>query len=430
MAVSGKARLGDTVTWNGHTYKATELAVFYKPHTVSLLLMGMIVLLAAGLWQTSPADGTATKVSVDDMPVRAAWTAGGAAFSVYLLYALLQFPDGLFTRPHPAVWRVVLALSLAYLVALVFVFFLPVASARGLLTLLDPSLGSKLELPLYATDCSLSWANVSPKLWDIFVVAHFAGWFVKALMIRNIAICITLSVLWELVELSLVTMLPNFGECWWDQLIMDILVCNGGGMMLGLYLGGYFEMKEYNWVGFRAIESVRGKVRRAALQFTPQSWTTVEWKMFSSYRRLGAIAILIAGITVVELNAFLLKAVLWVPSSNWLNLLRLGLWVAFGAPTLREYYQYITDPHCKKLGTQAWVALACMLAETAIAFKFGLVYFAHLDVLVPAWIWGLWLAAGAAFLAAYSANYSRAKAQAQGKRVWRHRPASTASEPS
>merc|ERR1711991_821758 len=292
--------------------------------------------------------------------------------------------------------------------------------------------GSPLVLPLYTEDCSLTGENVGPKM-DIFVVAHFGGWFVKALMLRDPAICLTLSLLWEFVELSLVTMLPNFGECWWDQLIMDFLVCNTGGMILGLMLASQLEMANYNWVGFGAIASVKGKVKRAALQFTPRSWTVVQWEIFSSFRRLGSVALIIAAITLVELNAFVLKAVLWIPSSNWLNLARLALWVAMGAPALREYYQFIADPDCKKLGTQAWVACACMLVETAISIKFGAVYFADVDVLVPTNVMALWAYAILAFLIFYAYIYSshdRSLDPSQLRHVIRPRRASSTSSTS
>ena len=415
---------GQKVVWNGVEYSATELPLFYKPHTITALLLSLGLLICAGWLQVSPTDAEGAEVSLTDVEVPRVFAGLAAASAAFLVYSMLQFPDGIFVRPHPGLWRAVLGASLLYLMFLVFMFFLPVSQARGLLTAFDPSLGSPLVLPLYTEDCSLTWENVGPKM-DIFVVAHFGGWFVKALMLRDPAICLTLSLLWEFVELSLVTMLPNFGECWWDQLIMDFLVCNTGGMILGLMLASQLEMANYNWVGFGAIASVKGKVKRAALQFTPRSWTVVQWEIFSSFRRLGSVALIIAAITLVELNAFVLKAVLWIPSSNWLNLARLALWVAMGAPALREYYQFIADPTCKKLGTQAWVACACMLVETAISIKFGAVYFADVDVLVPTNVMALWAYAILAFLIFYAYIYSshdRSLDPSQLRHVIRPRP--------
>ena len=56
----------------------------------------------------------------------------------------------------------------------------------------------------------------------------------KALMIRSYGICWTLSITWELTEVKFTPLLPNFAECWWDQWILDVLLCNGGGIWLGM----------------------------------------------------------------------------------------------------------------------------------------------------------------------------------------------------
>jgi len=41
--------------------------------------------------------------------------------------------------------------------------------------------------------------------------------------------------------------LPNFWECWWDSLILDVLVCNALGIYVGHLLIKKLEMKEYKW---------------------------------------------------------------------------------------------------------------------------------------------------------------------------------------
>lgn len=64
--------------------------------------------------------------------------------------------------------------------------------------------------------------------------------------------------------------LPNFNECWWDSLILDILVCNGLGIQCGMWLCRWLEMRDYQWDSIRNIPSARGKLKRAFLQFTPR----------------------------------------------------------------------------------------------------------------------------------------------------------------
>jgi phosphatidylserine synthase 2 len=102
-------------------------------------------------------------------------------------------------------------------------------------------------------------------LFDEFVVAHILGWFGKAVMIRNQLLLWVLSIGFELMEvrsectigttskiffipviflarknayydilqLTFRHMLPNFNECWWDSIILDILICNWFGETFG-----------------------------------------------------------------------------------------------------------------------------------------------------------------------------------------------------
>ena len=55
-------------------------------------------------------------------------------------------------------------------------------------------------------------------------------------------------------------------------------------------------------------------------------------------------------------NAFLTNFVLSIR-----RILMNGL---IGAPTIRQYYSYVTDPCCKRVGTQLWVFIM-------IVFRYG-----------------------------------------------------------
>uniref|UniRef100_A0A4W5LKK4 Phosphatidylserine synthase n=1 Tax=Hucho hucho TaxID=62062 RepID=A0A4W5LKK4_9TELE len=56
----------------------------------------------------------------------------------------------------------------------------------------------------------------------------------KALLIRSYGVCWTISITRELTDLFFMHLLPNFSECWWDQVILDFLLCNGGDIWLGM----------------------------------------------------------------------------------------------------------------------------------------------------------------------------------------------------
>ena len=73
---------------------------------------------------------------------------------------MIQFRDGPFVRPHPAFWRVVLGVNLLYELALVFLLFQDLNSARSMMTYLDPNLGRALPEKSYAENCALTPQNV------------------------------------------------------------------------------------------------------------------------------------------------------------------------------------------------------------------------------------------------------------------------------
>ena len=81
---------------------------------------------------------------------------------------------------------------------------------------------------------------------DVFVIAHFLGWIAKALLFRDWVTLIVLSVGFEVIESTFQHILPNYNECWWDHLILDIFGCNAAGMCVGMALTGYLEGKGKN----------------------------------------------------------------------------------------------------------------------------------------------------------------------------------------
>lgn len=73
---------------------------------------------------------------------------------------MLQFKDGPFIRPHPAFWRIVLALSVAYQMCLVVLLLQHKDSARHIMKFIDPKLGIKLPEKNYGDSCELNFENV------------------------------------------------------------------------------------------------------------------------------------------------------------------------------------------------------------------------------------------------------------------------------
>ncbi|CAH1256392.1 PTDSS2 [Branchiostoma lanceolatum] len=322
--------------WTQETvvYDDGTITFFWRAHTLTVLVGLICVLIYVTLLEETPNNSEYN-------------TKRGLAFVVivFLAFAVTYTPDGPFKRPHPSIWRLVLCLSVVYELCLIFVLFQTVDDARQLMKYLDESLGEPLPEQSYGGNCLL-WDPDHPQgplhnLWDkfdIFVPAHFLGWYAKALILRNVWITNVISVMFEFLEYTLEHQLPNFNECWWDHWIMDVLICNGLGI----------------WCGMKTVEYLKMK-----------------WLL-------------------AELNTFYLKTILWIPPPNLLNWARLAMYVPASAVAFRETFQFLDDPTCKKFGQQAWILAAIVITELLIVMKFDL----NLLLLpFPEHIWQCWVAA-------------------------------------
>ncbi|XP_063108074.1 phosphatidylserine synthase 2 isoform X3 [Cavia porcellus] len=276
-----------------------------------------------------------------------------------------------------AYWRFWLCVSVVYELFLIFILFQTVRDGRQFLKYVDARLGVPLPERDYGGNCLIydpdktdPFHNVWDKL-DGFVPAHFIGWYLKTLMIRDWWMCMIISVMFEFLEYSLEHQLPNFSECWWDHWIMDVLVCNGLGIYCGMKTLEWLSLKTYKWQGLWNIPTYKGKMKRIAFQFTPYSWVRFEWKPASSLRRWLAVCGIILVFLLAELNTFYLKFVLWLPPEHYLVLLRLVFFVNVGGVAMREIYDFMDDlkPH-KKLGQQAWLVAAITVTELLIVVKY------------------------------------------------------------
>jgi len=313
-----------------------------------------------------------------------------ALMSVFLLYCALQLNDSFFVHPHRVFWRIVQGLAILYLMFLVFLLFQTPEFSRSFFYYVDPELGKPLPERSYAQDCRLYtpennisiFYNLKNALWDVFVPAHFVGWFGKAIIFRDWYLAWFMSIWFEVLEKSLKHILPNFEECWWDHLLLDILLCNGVGIWVGHKLLAYFEAENFNWMGINnipitKIQSTRGKIKRIFSQFMPQRWTKFEWDFLSSPRRFLGTIIFVCWGSLIELNCFFLKFVLWHPPPHFLVINRLFLWFLICLPATREYYEFVNNPECKKVGTMAWLAFALTGVETLIWIKCSKGQFSH-----------------------------------------------------
>ena len=240
-------------------------AFFSQPHTLTglVLMLGMI----AQLLTTRPPTSTSSSSHSFQDDIRTGIYAASACF---LFYCSIMLHDGqVVSRPHPVVWRLVHGMTLLYLVAIVFLLAQSSeANVDNTIKLFEPRAGSA-ELPRVLDNsiaCRLTWENIYPRV-DIFFAAHFFGWFVKALILRNWGLMWTCSLLFEVLEVTFQNAIPNFRECWWDRWLFDVFGCNLLGMIVGMKFAEWLGAREFDWSG--TATGSRSRIKRVALQFTP-----------------------------------------------------------------------------------------------------------------------------------------------------------------
>lgn len=118
-----------------------------------------------------------------------------------------------------------------YLMFLVYLLFLPLDNARSLFKFFDSNLGEPLPEKDYASNCDFytpedsrgSFANFMEAVYDVHFIAHFAGWWYKMMIIRDYKLAWLISFAFEVIEITFRHWLPNFWECWWDHVSVQVL---------------------------------------------------------------------------------------------------------------------------------------------------------------------------------------------------------------
>lgn len=406
--------------------------IIRKPHTFSSLVITMLIIVYivfySGINYSSP---IFSNIKLTQEEEKLLFDRMFIFFQVLLLVIIFlgvtYFPDNILRRPHPMFWRVVYSVGIFYLICLLFFACLNVSDARFMLKTFDLKLNSKPIYKSYGEDCSLQtstfpFITIKPIMdsFDMYVSAHLLGWFVKYLAIRNLKLAFFLSVLFEMMEITFSHWLPNFIECWWDQLILDIFGMNTLGIILGYFVVEYFKMKNYSkwYIAHKENEIITddslinlnvninnndkstscigtntsnilgdsrkqnqidtnnksflktSKPEEFLKYFTPNEVDVYEWEIFTSSYRYFTFLWLIVTVIGCDLSHFFLKSVLWLPITHKILAFRIFLWGFMCIIALREFYDYITNKNCKGLGPFVWLTQIILFVEWCIIIKF------------------------------------------------------------
>lgn len=108
----------------------------------------------------------------------------------------------------------------------------------------------------YDDNCEIEWVNI----WDNFdhyYMSHLIAWTLSAFIIRDAWILHFWSILDEVIELSWQHILPHFRECWWDHVVIDVLLSNTVGIIVGLWIQERLGFEMYDWLGRKGKKSFR-----------------------------------------------------------------------------------------------------------------------------------------------------------------------------
>lgn len=145
--------------------KGRRGSLLSKPRSISVLFGALVVL----VWY-------ALKPKSDNTLYSNTWRGLIAAAVMYVCIGTVHLPTGPFIRPHPVFWKGILAISILYLLMLVFMLFHELGDARQLVAFLDPSLGKSLPEKNYAENCAFTWTNVKVRknqFSDVIVSTRF-----------------------------------------------------------------------------------------------------------------------------------------------------------------------------------------------------------------------------------------------------------------
>jgi len=191
-----------------------------------------------------------------------------------------------------------MGILLSYSTFMTLVLILPRDEARWIFKIFHPSQGNPLPEKNYADDCRVftpenpvsQYFNIYENVYDVHFVAHLAGWWFKMMIIRDAKIAWVISFSFELIEISFRHWLPNFWECWWDHMFLDLFGCNMFGIFLGSLTIKYIGVSRINWV-YEKPKATKNKVceegvvLRTMSKLKPDVYTTYNWKMFENLQK-------------------------------------------------------------------------------------------------------------------------------------------------
>jgi hypothetical protein len=233
------------------------------------------------------------------------------------------------------------------------------------------ALGKAADASIISFDhlhCAISVSTVWRQISSIWFAAHVVGWWAKMCLFRDWQMCLTYSIAFEITELSLVWLIPEFQECWWDSIFMDVLGANLIGMLIGKWTLDYLTCKKYSWEPHNENAPIQTHIKVLLTRFHPFSWSEYSWPKDSMSAWLSTATW--SWSLLIELNSFFIIQSFLLRPSHWINPVRQLLLGAHGAQSAPEWYEYVRGT-TSRIGHNTWLILMITVLECLIGYRYG-----------------------------------------------------------
>ncbi|SOV18487.1 phosphatidylserine synthase, putative [Plasmodium sp. gorilla clade G2] len=249
---------------------------------------------------------------------------------------------------------------LIYYVIIIYLHFFSSSEVQTILRFLNKNIEFHAVEKSYMENCN-TIENVSDKI-DWFVLAHLWGWFAKGMIIRNFFLLNINSALFELVELRFQHILPNFYECWWDHIFLDVLSCNLIGIAASILFMKYFNITLYDW-------KIPDKIKLNKKNIILPTVDKLCRKIFTNSSTLLLLIFLSFIINIIDLNIFFLKAEVKLHHVNLIVLVRTFAIGFISGKACKEFYWFLKDGMTPKRAFYIFLELIILSLELILAIR-------------------------------------------------------------
>ena len=156
---------------------------------------------------------------------------------------------------------------------------------------------------------------------DEYFFCHLFGWLLMSLFTKDVKIIFLLGLFDEVFEFTFRELIPLFGECWFDQIIYDMLITNITGLLIGYFIVKKLGMQRNDLLGGNVLflndESEKKK----------SFWQRIcALEVFYSSKRLYYVFVIIFFKCANLIVTFVFFDALWIPIVSIATVVRLFIW--------------------------------------------------------------------------------------------------------